>query len=117
MYNGPLIILIDEHTQSLSESVTAALKLRPNTITMGRQTAGTTGNITWFTMPGGIEVSYTGVGVMGMQEGFRQGAGVKLDIPVTLTQTRLIQRQGLYTGTSCTICTECIEVNMKVAES
>lgn len=91
IYQGPLIILIDEHTQSLSESVTAALKLRPNTITMGRQTAGTTGNITWFTMPGGVEVSYTGVGVRGLQEGFRQGEGVKLDIPITLTQERLLQ--------------------------
>ena len=91
IYNGPLIVLIDEHTQSLSESVAAVLKLRPNTITMGRQTAGTTGNITWFTLPGGIEVSYTGVGVEGMQQGFRQGNGVKLDIPVTLTQARIRQ--------------------------
>lgn len=93
IYQGPMIVLVDEHTQSLSESVAAALTLRPNatTITMGRQTAGTTGNITWFTMPGGIEVSYTGVGVRGLQEGFRQGDGVKLDIPVTLTQARLLQ--------------------------
>ncbi|AXY77877.1 hypothetical protein D3H65_29510 [Paraflavitalea soli] len=90
IYQGPMIILIDEHTQSLSESVAAAMKLRPNTITMGRQTAGTTGNITWFTMPGGLEVSYTGVGVRGMEQGFCQGGGVKLDRPVTLTQARLL---------------------------
>jgi hypothetical protein len=91
IYNGPLIVLIDEHTQSLSESVAAALKLRPNTITMGRQTAGTTGNITWITLPGGVEVSYTGVGVMGAQESFRQVVGVKLDIPVTLTRAKIVQ--------------------------
>ncbi|MBO9567173.1 MAG: hypothetical protein J7621_30650, partial [Niastella sp.] len=91
IYNGPLIVLVDEHTQSLSESVAALLKLRPNTVTMGRQTAGTTGNITWFSLPGGIGVSYTGVGVVGMQQGFRQGDGVKIDIPVTLTQARLIE--------------------------
>lgn len=93
LYQGPLIVLVDEHTQSLSESIAAVLKLRPNTTTMGRQTAGTTGNITWFTLPGGIEVSYTGVGVEGLHEGFHQGGGVKLDIPVTLTQARLIQSQ------------------------
>lgn len=90
-YKGPLIVLVDEHTQSLSESVSAVLKLRPNTITMGRQTAGTTGNITWFSLPGGMEVSYTGVGVIGVQQGFRQGDGVKIDIPVTLTQARVMQ--------------------------
>lgn len=93
IYNGPLLVLVDEHTQSLSESVAAILKLRPNTITMGRQTAGTTGNITWFTLPGGIEVSYTGVGVKGIQESFRQGTGVKLDVPVRLTPTRVAQRK------------------------
>jgi carboxyl-terminal processing protease len=91
IYNGPLIVLVDEHTQSLAESVAAVLKLRSNTITMGRQTAGTTGNITWFTLPGGIEVSYTGVGVTGPQQSFRQGHGVQLDIPVTLTPDRIAQ--------------------------
>lgn len=91
IYNGPLIVLVDEHTQSLSESIAAILKLRQNTITMGRQTAGTTGNITWFTLPGGIEVSYTGVGVKGVQESFRQGMGVKLDVPVRLTPARVAQ--------------------------
>lgn len=91
IYNGPLIVLVDEHTQSLAESVAAVLKLRPNTVTIGRQTAGTTGNITWFTLPGGIEVSYTGVGVKGMQQSFRQGDGVKLDIPVRLTLEKVGQ--------------------------
>ena len=85
IYRGPLIVLVDEHTQSLSESVAAMLRLRPNTITMGRQTAGTTGNITWLSLPGGLGVSYTGVGVSGAQGGFRQGEGVKIDIPITLT--------------------------------
>jgi hypothetical protein len=28
---------------------------------------------------------------MGMQQGFRQGNGVKLDIPVTLTQNRIME--------------------------
>jgi hypothetical protein len=91
IYNGPLIVLVDERTQSLSESIAALLKIRPNTVTMGRQTAGTTGNITWFSLPGGIGVSYTGVGVVGMQQGFKQGDGVKIDIPVTLTQDRLME--------------------------
>lgn len=91
MYKGPLIVLVDEHTQSLAESVSAMLKLRSNTVTMGRQTAGTTGNITWLPLPGGLEVSYTGVGVKGAAGSFEQGKGVKLDIPVKLTRKRIVQ--------------------------
>jgi C-terminal processing protease CtpA/Prc len=84
-YTGPLLVLVDEHTQSLAESVAAVLKLRVNTTTIGRQTAGTTGNITWLGLPGDISVSYTGVGVTGIHESFRQRDGVKLDIPIKLT--------------------------------
>lgn len=89
VYTGAMIVLVDENTQSLSESVSAALRLRPNTIVAGRQTAGTTGNITWLGLPGDIVVSYTGVGVIGEQESFRQGEGVKVDIPVKLTVERV----------------------------
>ena len=85
-----MIILIDEYTQSLAESVAAMLRIRPNTVTMGRQTAGTTGNISWYSLPGKLEVSYTGVGVNGVQDSFRQGEGVKLDMPVKLTRQRII---------------------------
>jgi C-terminal processing protease CtpA/Prc len=82
IYNGPLIVLVDEQTQSLSESVVMALKQRSNTYTIGRQTAGTTGNITWLSLPGAIEVSYTGVGVEGAQGSFHQGDGITLDAAV-----------------------------------
>jgi carboxyl-terminal processing protease len=88
-FEGRMIILVDEHTQSLSESVAAVLRLRPNTLVMGRQTAGTTGNITWITLPGGVSVSYTGVGVVGMQESFEQGNGVKIDLPILLTHANV----------------------------
>jgi C-terminal processing protease CtpA/Prc len=59
-----------------------ALKQRSNTYTIGRQTAGTTGNITWLSLPGAIEVSYTGVGVEGAQGSFHQGDGITLDAAV-----------------------------------
>lgn len=91
IYKGSLIVLVDEHTQSLSESIAAVLTLRPGTITMGRQTAGTTGNITWFSLPGGLAVSYTGVGVSGAGGSFTEGAGVKLDVPITLTREKILQ--------------------------
>lgn len=92
-YKGPLIILVDEQTQSLSESVTMALKQRANSYTIGRQTAGTTGNITWLTLPGALEVSYTGVGITGARESFRQGEGIKLDLQVPATREHLLQER------------------------
>lgn len=85
IFKGKLIVLVNEYTQSLSESVASALRLRAGTVVMGRQTAGTTGNITWISLPGDIAVSYTGVGTTGLRGSFRQGLGVKIDIPVELT--------------------------------
>ena len=91
LYTGPLIMLVDEQTQSLSESVAMALKQRSNTYTIGRQTAGTTGNITWLTLPGALEVSYTGVGVSGAQGSFRQGDGITLNLEVPASADSLSQ--------------------------
>jgi carboxyl-terminal processing protease len=85
LYKGKLIVLVDEFTQSLAESVTIELRNRPNTIVMGRQTAGATGNIVFTDFPGGIEASYTTVKVVGANDSFKQGQGVKIDIPIELT--------------------------------
>ena len=91
LYTGPLIMLVDEQTQSLSESVAMALKQYAKTYTIGRQTAGTTGNITWLTLPGALEVSYTGVGVVGAQGSFHQGDGITLDLEVPASPDHLLQ--------------------------
>ncbi|HYH16139.1 MAG TPA: S41 family peptidase [Flavisolibacter sp.] len=95
VYKGRLIVLVGEHTQSLSESIAASLRSRENTIVMGRQTAGTTGNITFFDLPGNIQVSYTAVAVHGSSNSFRQKQGVKIDKPITITVEKL-QRSPDY---------------------
>lgn len=79
-YLGRMVVLVNETTQSLSESVSATLSLRPNTIVMGSQTAGTTGNINYIDLPGGIRVSFTAVGFYGEDRSFRQKKGVKVGI-------------------------------------
>jgi C-terminal processing protease CtpA/Prc len=91
LYKGRLIILVDEHTQSLAESVVYELRLRPNTIVMGRQTAGTTGNILWVSYPGGISVSFTGLSVTGMDGSFNEGKGVKIDKKIDLCANDLVK--------------------------
>jgi C-terminal processing protease CtpA/Prc len=89
IYNGRLIVLVNEYSQSLSESVASALRARKNTLVMGRQTAGTTGNITYVDLPGNIKVSFTSVGVAGANGSFAQKLGVKIDKPVSITAEKL----------------------------
>ena len=52
---------------------------------MGRQTAGTTGNVTSAEYPGGIEAYFTAVGVKGLNERFTEGKGVKIDKEIKLS--------------------------------
>lgn len=89
LYQGKMIVLVNEHTQSLSESIAYDLRFRPNTIIMGRQTAGTTGNILFVDYPGGIEASFTGVGVEGLSGSFIEGKGVKIDKAIKLSGDKL----------------------------
>ncbi|OCX54287.1 hypothetical protein BEL04_08495 [Mucilaginibacter sp. PPCGB 2223] len=89
LYTGRMIVLVNEFTQSLAESAAAELRTRPNTIIMGRQTAGTTGNVTFVEFPGGITAGYTAVGVQGINGNFTEGLGVKIDMPVELDVNEL----------------------------
>ena len=91
LYKGRMIVLVDERTQSLSESVAYELRFRPNTLIMGSQTAGTTGNITWVDFPGGISASYTGVGVKGLNDSFTEGKGVRIDKEIKLKAQDLLK--------------------------
>ncbi len=79
VYKGKMVVLVNEQTQSLAESVSAQLSLRKQTRLMGRQTAGTTGNVSYFPVPGGIKVSFTAVGFEGEKRSFVQKKGVRID--------------------------------------
>lgn len=83
-YAGKMIVLVNEQTQSLAESVSAQLSLRPNTVVMGRQTAGTTGNINYLELPGEISTSFTSVGFRGAKKSFVQKKGVKIDVKMKI---------------------------------
>jgi len=83
-YTGKMIVLVNEQTQSLAESVSAQLALRPNTIIVGRQTAGTTGNINYLDLPGKISTSFTSVGFRGADNSFVQKKGVKINIKMKI---------------------------------
>jgi hypothetical protein len=91
VYQGRMIVLVDEYTQSLSESCAYELSFREHTIVMGRQTAGTTGNVNWIDSPGGIGLSYTAVGMKALKERFTEGAGVKIDKEIKLSAGNLLE--------------------------
>jgi len=60
--NGEIIYLINEKPVSAAETFLYYIKeLEPNTIFIGQQTALTTGSITYFKLPGGYFVRFTGM--------------------------------------------------------
>ncbi len=63
-YNNPLVILINEYTQSGTESVADVFRMAGRAIFIGSQTAGTTGAITYIFLPGLGYVSFTGCRVI-----------------------------------------------------
>jgi carboxyl-terminal processing protease len=84
-FTGKIVVLVSEDTQSLGETISASLRHRPNTVIMGSQTAGTTGNMTKLSIPGAIKLGYTAVGTEGRNKSFVQKDGVKIDIKVKTT--------------------------------
>jgi len=62
-YKGKVVILINEITQSNAEYTTMALGLAPKSTIIGSTTAAADGNISPFSLPGGINTRITGIGV------------------------------------------------------
>ena len=57
------MILINEITQSQSEYTTMAFRSAPGSIVIGSTTAGADGNVSRFSLPGGITTMISGIGV------------------------------------------------------
>jgi hypothetical protein len=62
-FKGKVIILVNEITQSQAEYTTMALRVAPNATVLGSTTAGADGNVSQFTLPGGINTMISGIGV------------------------------------------------------
>lgn len=84
-YKGKIVILVDENTQSAGETWAMSHRLAPNSIIVGRQTAGANGNVGRIYLPGGIEFKYTQLGAYYPNWVKLQREGVKIDIPVSPT--------------------------------
>lgn len=84
-YKGKIIVLVDEITQSASETHTMLLQARPGTTVVGSQTAGANGNLVFIPLPGGLVTSYSSVGAFYPDGYDMQCKGVKIDIEVRPT--------------------------------
>ena len=78
-YSGKIIVLVNEETQSAAEHYTMALQAIPGTVVIGSETSGADGNVVRTYLPGGILVSFSGIGVYYPDGTPIQRIGVKID--------------------------------------
>ncbi|MDZ7879175.1 MAG: S41 family peptidase [Saprospiraceae bacterium] len=63
LYAGKIAILVNETTQSSAEFHTMAFQTALKSKVFGSQTAGADGNVSRFSLPGGVFTAITGLGV------------------------------------------------------
>ncbi len=94
-YKGKVVILVDERSQSQGEYSAMVLQTIPNSITIGSQTAGADGVVSYIPMGGKLAISYSGYGIYYPNKAQTQRVGVKIDIPIKKTVASVIKDQDL----------------------
>lgn len=84
-YKGKVIVLINEKTVSMGESIVAILRHCPNAILVGSSTAGSDGPISTFVLPGAVHVRFTGEGFYFADKKAIQNVGITPDVKVHIT--------------------------------
>lgn len=84
-YKGKIVILINELAQSHAEFMAMKYRCAPNAVVIGSATAGTDGDATHFSLPGGIQTTITGLGVYYPDKKETQRVGIIPDIEVKPT--------------------------------
>jgi C-terminal processing protease CtpA/Prc len=62
-YQGQVVVLVNEKTQSYGELTAMLLQALPGVVLLGSQTAGADGNVASVTFPGGLTTYYSSIGV------------------------------------------------------
>ncbi len=84
-YQGKVIVLVNESTQSSAEYQTMALSAAPKATVIGSTTAGADGNVSLIILPGGIRTFISGIGVYYPDGTETQRVGIIPDIEVCPT--------------------------------
>ena len=94
-YKGKTVILVDERSQSQGEYAAMVLQTIPGSVTIGSQTAGADGAVSYIPMGGKLAISYSGYGIYYTDKTPTQQVGVKIDIPVKKTIQSIINDQDV----------------------
>jgi hypothetical protein len=78
-YNGKVVVIVNESSQSQAEYTTMAFQSSPNVTVIGSTTAGADGNVSSIMLPGGISTMISGIGVYYPDGTETQRKGVKID--------------------------------------
>jgi hypothetical protein len=84
-YKGKVVIIVNETTQSQAEYHAMAFRAVPHATVIGSTTAGADGNVSGFTLPGGISTMISGIGVYYPDGKETQRIGIVPDVEVRPT--------------------------------
>ncbi len=84
-YQGKLVVLINENSQSQAEYTAMAFRAGDNTTIIGSKTAGADGNISAIYLPGGLQTMISGIGVYYPDGKETQRIGIVPDIEIKPT--------------------------------
>ena len=84
-YQGKLVVIVSEITQSAAELVSMAFRAGNNTTIIGSPTAGADGNVSPIVLPGGLQTRISGIGIYYPDGTQTQRVGIVPDIWVEPT--------------------------------
>lgn len=79
-YSGKVVILMDQRSQSQSEYTTMALRQALQAVVVGTPSVGADGDVTRLPLPGGVVVTFSGLGVYTPEGEQTQRVGVQPDV-------------------------------------
>lgn len=85
-YKGKIVVLVNEKTVSMGESIVAILSHCPDAVIVGSPTAGSDGPISTFVLPGAVYVRFTGKGFYFADKKAIQNVGIIPDVNVCVTR-------------------------------
>ncbi len=92
-YRGAVIILADERCQSQGEYSVMTLQTIPHSVTIGSQTAGADGAVSYIPMGGQLGITYSGYGIYYPDKTPTQQRGVRIDILAKRTVKTITNNQ------------------------
>jgi hypothetical protein len=95
-YNGKIIVLVNEYTQSYAESIAMFFQTLPQTIIVGSQTAGANGNTVKIQLPGNIRASFSNIIIEYPDSSQSQKTGIKIDYQVVVTLEDIVNKKDSY---------------------